>query len=249
MPNSVSLPVSVTWSRAALSSRGYLGKNPINLPVFGLYAGYQNQVTFQLAFDDGSVQQLQNQIITAPYTDPNGVYLNPTILKARSPGSTLGFNYFILKSQVASPVIVDTDGQVRWVVPGVTPTSATYFANGQFMMGSNYSSAFSLLQFDGTQSALPADLPQPLLASFTHNIDPSPNGVLAEFNGTDDLGVGTDDIVAEIAPFSSQPPLQVFDMADILLAYMQDNGDDPSAFVRPGSRLVSSQCQHLRSER
>lgn len=235
MPNSVSLPVSVTWSRAALAGRGYLGKNLINLPVFGLYAGYQNQVTFQLAFDDGSVQQLPYQIATAPYTDPTGVYLNPTIVQARAPGSTLGFNYFILKSTIASPVIVDTDGQVRWVVPSVTPTSDSYFVNGQFVMGSNTSSAFSLLQFDGTQSALPADLPQPLLASFTHNIDPSPNGVFADFNGTDDLGTSTDDIVSEIAPFSSQPPLQVFDMADILSAYMQNNGDDASAFVRPGA--------------
>ncbi len=236
MPNSVSSPVNVTWSRAALAGRGYLGKNLINLPVFGLYAGYQNQVTFQLAFDDGSVQQLPYQIVTAPYTDPTGVYLNPTIVKARSPGSTLGFNFFVLKSDLGSPVIVDTDGQVRWLVPEAPYiTLATYFANGQFMAGSGTDARFTLLQFDGTQSALPADLPQPLLASFTHNIDPSPNGVFAEFNGTDDLGASTDDIVAEIAPFSSQPPLQVLDMADILTAYMQENGDDPSAFVRPGA--------------
>ena len=234
MPNSVSLPVNVTWSRAALSGRGYLGDNLINLPVFGLYAGYLNQVTFELAFDDDSVQQIQYQIATEPYTDPTGVYLNPTIVKARAPGSNLGFNFFILKSLIASPVIVDTDGQVRWAVPGVVPTTAAYFANGQFEMGNNYLPTFSLLQFDGTQSGLPADLPQPLLASFTHNIDPGPNGILAEFNGTDDLGTSTDDIVAEISPFSSQPPVQILDMADILTTYMQNNGDDPSAFVRPG---------------
>ena len=59
----------------------------------------------------------------------------------------------------------------------------------------------TVLQFDGTQSTPQTDLPQPLLASFTHNIDPGPSGVLAEFNGTDDLGDSIDDIVAEIAPF------------------------------------------------
>ena len=58
MTKSVSLPVTVTWSTAALTTRGYLQSNVINLPVFGLYDGYQNQVSFQLAFDDGSVQQL-----------------------------------------------------------------------------------------------------------------------------------------------------------------------------------------------
>ena len=119
MPNSVSLPVTVTWSAATLYARGYLQANLINLPVFGLYAGYQNQVSFRcFAFDDGSVQQLQYQIATEPYTDPSGVYLNPTIIKARAPGSTLGFNFFIMKSLIGSPVIVDTaDAQVRWIVP------------------------------------------------------------------------------------------------------------------------------------
>jgi arylsulfate sulfotransferase len=73
------------------------------------------------------------------------------------------------------------------------------------------------------------------LSSFTHNIDPSPNGVLAEFNGTDDLGDSIDDIVSEIAPFSGQPPFQTYDMADILTSYMVANGDDSTAFVRPGS--------------
>jgi len=235
MPNSVSQPVNVTWSRAALSGSGYLQPNSINLPVFGLYAGYQNQVSFQLAFVDGSVQQLQYQISTEPYTDPTGVYLNPTIVKARAPGSNLGFNFFILKSLLGSPVIVDTDGQVRWVVPAVG-TTAVYFANGQFVTGSETSAtSVTLLQLDGTQPTLPpTDLPQPLLSVFTHNIDPGPSGLLAEFNGIDDLGSSVEDIVAEISPFSGQPPFQTFDMADILTTYMQNNGDDPSAFVRPG---------------
>ena len=235
MPNSVSSPVNVTWSRSALSSRGYLQGNLLNLPVFGLYAGYQNQVAFQITFFDESTQTLSQPIVTTPYTDPTGVYLNPTILKARAPGSTLGFSFMMLKSLLGSPVIVDTDGQIRWVVPNVpSGISATYFANGQFMVGSGSDTSFALLQFDGTQSALPAILPQPTLASFTHNIDPAPTGVLAEFNGADDLGVSTGDIVAQIAPFSSQPPVQIFDLGDILTAYMQKNGDDPTAFVRPG---------------
>ena len=234
-PNSVSQPVKVTWSSAALSSRGYLQNNSINLPVFGLYAGYQNQVSFQLSFADGSVQQLQSMIATEAYTDPTGVYTSPTIIKPRTTGSILGFNFFIMKSLIGSPVVVDTDGQVRWVVPVAASTSAVYFANGQFVMGSENSASVTLLQFDGTQSVLPTDLPQPLLVSFTHNIDPGPLGLLAEFNGTDDLGESMDDIVVEISPFTSQPPFQTFDMADILTSYMRNNGDDPSAFVRPGA--------------
>lgn len=232
--NSVSQPVSVTWSRDALYARGYLTDNSINLPVFGLYEGYENDVSFKLSFDDGSVQQVQYQIPTESYTDPTGVYLNPTIIKARAPGSSLGFNFFILKSTIGSPVIVDTDGQVRWVVPAVGSASA-YFANGHFVIGSGSSASDTLLEIDGNQPPLQTNLPQPPLSSFTHNIDPGPHGLLAEFNGTDDLGTSNDDIVAEISPFSGDPPFQTFDMADILSTYMRNNGDDPSSFVRPGA--------------
>jgi arylsulfate sulfotransferase len=231
MPNSVSKPVSVTWSRAALSGRGYLQAGLISLPVFGLYAGYQNQLSFQLSFDDGSVQQLQYQISTEPYSDPTGIYTNPTIVKARAPGSNLGFNFFMLKSVFGSPVVVDTDGQVRWVVPAVGTFSA-YFANGQFVTGSGTSPVVTQIQFDGTQTIVTPILPQPLLTTFTHNIDPGRSGVLAEFSGVDDLGVSTGDIVAEISLSSSQFPIQTFDMADILTTYMQKYGDDASAFVR-----------------
>lgn len=233
MANSVSLPVTVTWSANALSSRGYLQTSAIKLPVFGLYDGYENQVTFSLSFDDGSVQQLDYKITTQPYTDTTGVYLSPTILQARAPGSTLGFNYFILKSEMGSPVIVDTDGRVRWVVPA-NGTSAVYYADGQFVTGSESAPTVTVFQMDGTQSTATTNLPQPLLASFTHNIDHGLNGDLAEFNGTDDLGNSIDDIVAEITSSSNQPPTQTYDMADILASYMKANGDDASAFVRPG---------------
>ena len=234
MPNTVSAPVNVNWSKTALSSHGYLAGNLINLPVFGLYADYSNQVNVQLAFNDGSIQQLQTQISTQPYTDPTGIYMNPTIIQARSPGSALGFSFFIMKSQLGSPVIADTDGNVRWVVPGISDSMSSYFGNGAFMIGSQSSSGFTLLQLDGTQSPLPAQFPQQL-RFFTHNIDPSSNGILAEFTGADDLGPSDGDIVANIWPFLSQLPAQTFDMADILSAYMQANGDDPSAFVRPAT--------------
>ena len=202
--------------------------------MFGLYAGYQNQVAFHLTFKDGSSQDMPYVIATAPYTDPTGVYSNPTILKSRAPGSALGFSFFILKSGLGSPVIVDTDGQVRWVVPG--PASASiYFDNGQFVYGTGGPAHLIQLQMDGRQWTLPTVLPQPLLYSFNHNIDPGPHGLLAEFDGTDSLGVSTEDIVAEIDPLTIHAPYQTFDLAKILTAYMSGQGDDPTAFVRPGT--------------
>jgi len=232
--NTVSRPVNVTWSMTALTNRGYVQGNSINLPVFGLYSGYDNAVTLNLTFQDGSTQQLQDAITTQPYTDPNGIYTTPTIIKARASGSTLGFNFFILKSGLGSPVVVDTDGQVRWVGPGASNSQSVYFAGGQFVIGSYTNLGVTLLQFDGTSTQLTPGLPQGA-SSFTHNIDPGKTGVLAEFNGSDSLGVSLGDIVSEVTPFSSDPPLQTFDMATILSSYMQSQGDDPSAFVRPGA--------------
>jgi arylsulfate sulfotransferase len=233
MPNTVSAPVTVTWHTSALSSRGYLQGNRIQLPVFGLYAGYTNQVSFSFSFTDGSTLELPYQIVTQPYADASGVYLNPTIHQARAGGSTLGFNFFILKSLIGSPVIVDTDGHVRWVVPA-TGTSAVYYANGEFITGSETAPTVTVLQMDGSQATPATDLPQPFLASFTHNIDPGLSGQLALFNGLDRLGDSIDDIVSEIVPASTAPPTQSYDMAHILSDYMQANGDDASAFVRPG---------------
>lgn len=230
----MSQPVNVKWSTTALSSRGYLQGTTINLPVFGLYADYPNQVALLLTFGDGSIQTLQQSIQTAAYTDPTGVYVSPTINKARAAGGTFGFNYFIMKSLIGPPVIIDTDGKLRWAIGAGTGTSDVYFANGQFITGSNSSLSTTLIEPDGTESPLQVNLPQPPLTSYHHNIDPGPNGLLADFNGTDSLGSSQLDILAEIVPFSNQPPVQTYDMAEILSAYMTSNGDDASAFVRPG---------------
>ena len=139
-----------------------------------------------------------------------------------------------MKSLLGSPVIVDTDGRVRWVVPAAQ-TSAVLYGNGQFMTGSETTPTVTVLQFDGSQSTPQTNLSQPLLQSFTHNIDPGLLGALAEFSGTDSLGSSELDIVAEFRPLSTNPPIQTFDMAEILASYMTVNGDTASEFVRPGT--------------
>jgi len=66
MPGSVSKPVHVSFSNSALTSRGYLSADAssLALPVFGLYAGYANNVRLALTFLDGSVQTLPLSITT-----------------------------------------------------------------------------------------------------------------------------------------------------------------------------------------
>ena len=49
-PGSVSKPVRVTYLRQALVRRGRLTGGDLQLPVFGLYAGYANAVSIRLTF-------------------------------------------------------------------------------------------------------------------------------------------------------------------------------------------------------
>jgi arylsulfate sulfotransferase len=260
-PTALSAPVKVQWTMTALANRGYhtaavvslpvVGGSgyvntpgAINLPVFGLYSGYANTVTIQAQFQDGTVQTLPPYTITtAAYTDPHGIYDKPTIVKARAPGNALGYSYFMMKSLVAGPVIIDTDAEIRWAVPGSILAEASIFQNGQFMIGSLSSMETFDLRMDGTQNAptIPMDPSRPpSLIEYTHNIDPGKVGLLAEFSGLDALGNSGDDIVSEITPYpdldgqtTSVIVLHNWDMANIISDYMTSQGDNPALFVRP----------------
>src|SRR5271166_3665286 len=97
----ISKPVNVSYSAAALRRRGYMPpqvSTELLLPVFGLYAGYINSVSVALDFVDGSQQIVPVILTTAAYADPKGIYDAPVIIKQRTAGSTLGFDFFALKS-------------------------------------------------------------------------------------------------------------------------------------------------------
>ena len=232
-PGSVSKPVDVRYSIAALSNRGYVSfvSNSLTLPVFGLYAGYTNQVSLRLQFEDGSAKTLPLSISTAPYVDPTGIYGNPNILVKRAAGSTLGFDFFLMKSiSPVSPVVVDTDAEIRWVAPGVDDAACTAFQNDEFVIGDEASPIVRRLRLDGTLTENPLD--SPVYTMFHHNIDKGKYGLLAEVNASDGAVVNYESTVVEVTNVGSV--LNHWDLAAILSAYMVSQGDDASAFVRPG---------------
>ena len=224
-PGSASKPVGVRYSLAALQRRGWAGENALTVPVFGLYAGIANQVRLHLEGSDGSRQDLMVHISTEPYVDPQGIYDHPTVLQARAPGSELGFDFFALKPATESVVVIDTDGEVRWVGTS-TPSAATIFSANGFVVGSPTSTQMARLELDGAVSG--AQLDDPGVTDFTHNIDPGKAGLLAEL----DLQGDVDATVAEISPTGTV--LAGWKLGDLLSAYMTGEGDDPSLFVRPG---------------
>jgi arylsulfate sulfotransferase len=128
---SVTRPLSATYRRAYLIKRGYYNSQTgaILLPVFGLYANYNNTVTLTYVFTNNSSQQATVMVSTPVFNSPCG-YSNPTVLKARTNSTTLSYDFLLIRNACGTfgPVIIDTDGRVRWVgTAGVADNSATLF--------------------------------------------------------------------------------------------------------------------------
>jgi hypothetical protein len=231
-PGSVSAPVTVTYSLAYLIRRGYAlqGAPKLTFPVFGLYAGYTNAIAIDIQFNDGSKTSMPLQIATAAYADVNQIYDRPTIIKARPVDAVLGFNYVYMKSSLGTPIVVDTDGEVRWVGMGQSTSASSIFTDNGFLVGSQNSLEIRRLELDGTSST--AALVSPTYDNFHHNIDSGKVGLLGEMDATVDGQVQIESILAE---FTSAGAVSAeWNFGAIISAYMLSQGDDPTLFVRPG---------------
>jgi hypothetical protein len=201
------------------------------MPVYGLYAGYSNQVSLRLVFQDGSAQTIPVTITTPAYEDPTGIYSKPIINVARAPGSALGFDFFAMKSGLGSPVVVDTDAQIRWVFPTKIGSLSTALQGDQFVIGDGSKPIVHLLRLDGSETSVP--VVTSTFTDFHHNIDHGKSGLLSEFDATVAGVKNVESNVAEID--DSGFILNHWDLGAIISAYMSSQGDDPTKFVRPGS--------------
>lgn len=224
-PGSVSKPVRVTYSMEALDNRGRVTSGEVLLPVFGLYAGYANAVSIDLTFDDGSTQDIARTLTTAAYTDPNGVYDVPEIIKARAAGSALDFDFFAMKSGLGTPVIVDTDGAIRWVGVSARSHISSVFTDNGFVAGSQSSGSVWRVELDGTETAWPSA--PSIYRRFHHNMETGKSGLLA--------GLSTSaDFQSTIVEFTKSAGFyKTWDFATIVSDRMRSAGDDPSLMVRP----------------
>lgn len=233
-PGSVSQPVDVNYAMAYLQRRGYAptGGDTITVPVFGLYANYQNEVDIDVQPADGVEQALRVEIDTPAYSDPNGVYDRPTILKSRAADDSLGFDYFYMKSGLGSPVVLDTDGQIRWVAPLNMISLTSLFVGNRFVIGDAASTRLQRLELDGTTNETSLDASD--LTDFNHNIDPGKVGLLSEADATHN---GVADVESTLIEFDGDTGnvLMRWDLANILSGFMRSQGDDPTSFVRPGT--------------
>jgi len=231
-PGTSSRPVSVQRTVDALRRRGFAdgNANAITLPVFGLYADFSNHVSIDLTFSDASTQSLSVDIAAPAYVDPNGVYDHMTILKSRGAGDSLGFDFFAMKSGLGSPVVVDSDGYVRWVGSFASSATTSTFESLGFLVGDAASTSLHRLELDGSSSEM--QVSSPVYTKFHHNIDPGKVGLLVEMDSTANGVSNVESTLTEIT--DSGVVLKEWDLAAILSEYMRNAGDDPTAFVRPG---------------
>lgn len=218
-------PVHVSYTRNGLDRRGrIMAPERIQVPVFGLYADHANQVLLKFVFEDDSIELLTATLVTPAFTDLSRGLDSPTVVQRRQPGSALGFNYMALKSERGSPVIIDTDGEVRWVATGVASGMVSIFQNQGFYVGSRTTTAISRIELDG--SVVSYTPSRAGYVHFHHNIDQGRDGLLTEVVTT----ASEASVIAELGTASSFD--REWDLGAILSDYMSSWGEDPSGFVR-----------------
>jgi arylsulfate sulfotransferase len=227
-PGSVTRPLSGTYSNDYLVSRGFENPPEVILPVYGLYAGYQNIVRLTYRFKDGSSKQAVTSITTATFDDQDCGYNNPTKLQPRTSSTQLSYDYIFDRSGCGdfSPVILDSDGALRWVSPlatvGALNAASTFFDNAVYV---TQGAQLWRIELDGLALVV-ADYTNIGVTNFHHNIDPGKTGLLLE----PDTTAYFESIILEVDKDDGHI-LKTFNFAQIISAAMTAGGDDPSQFV------------------
>jgi arylsulfate sulfotransferase len=227
---SVTRPLSGNYSRSYMIQRGFWqpGSGEIHLPVYGLYAGFNNTVTLRYYFNDGSSSEFTTTISTASFTHPCGLD-NPTVLQSRTNDTSLSYDYMLVKGSCADgfePVIVDTDGALRWVSPtGFMDKPSAFFDNAIYqtqrtsLFRIELDGAVNLIHTYGDIGAIYLD----------HNIDLGKFGMILDM----DTPQQYESVFIEVDKTGNL--LKRWNLVDIISKAMVAGGDDPSQFVASGS--------------
>jgi arylsulfate sulfotransferase len=225
-----SKPVSVTFDKTWLVGPGRYdsARKRFSFPVFGLYADYPNAVTLTATFSDGSSHTQRLDIPTARYAGQAAEYGAPNILKARSANSAPGFDFVMIKNGMSTPVVIDTDGNLRWVGSGIADSFASTFGGDAFVVGSYNSPDLYRLELNSAFTT--ARLSDPTFTNFHHGISFGKTGFLVELDVLDNGVRKIESALAEVS--ASGRVLKQWDMGAILRRTMQAGGDSSASFVR-----------------
>jgi arylsulfate sulfotransferase len=235
--------ISASYSLNYLQSRGYINGNQLTIPVFGLYQNYTNTIKISWIQKNSGKQNLMNQTINSPST--NVIILNPAytsddshthpiVLKSRITNTTLSYDYILIKNWNTgnTPVVVDTDGEVRWVgTSGVGTHSALLYKNGIYI--SDNGSSLIRQEWDGAFTTIENYSEIGVTDTEHHNFDYGKFGMILDVNTTGttecvNIEVGTNGVL-----------LNEFNFAAIIRNALLEGGEDPgavSAFIGSPSK-------------
>jgi arylsulfate sulfotransferase len=232
-PGTFSRPVSVTYDKAWLDrNNAYDGATRrIALPIFGLYANYRNDVALNATFSDGSSHADRIPIQSAAYTEQAATYASPTIRTARSAAVVPAFDFILVHNSITTPLVIDTDGNIRWAATGLTNSISTVFTGDGFFVGGPTTPDLYRLELNG--SLAKSALGSAALANFHHDLARGKVGLLAELDADIDGVIKVESVLAELNP--SGQVLKQWDLATIFRDFMRARGDDPDGLVRDGA--------------
>lgn len=232
-PGTHSKPLAVTYDKSWLDRRAawHAGSARLEVPIFGLYASWVNTVALTATFRDGSTHAFRATIEAGAYTGPASVYASPLIRVARGPERVPGLDFVLIKNGLTSPVVIDTDGHLRWTGAVLDNSFSSLFGADGFYVGSQTSPVLHRMDVSGAFSSGP--LLQPGFTNFHHDLAPGKTGMLAELDAVEDGVPRIESILAEIDVHGNV--LRRWDLGRIFSTTMRSRGDDPSNFVRDGA--------------
>jgi arylsulfate sulfotransferase len=230
-PGSVVRPISTTYFSSYLVKRGYYNSQTgsVTVPVFGLYSAYGNTVDLVVRFSDGTSQPLQLMVPTPAYNNSSGL-ANPIVIQARSSSTSLSYDYIMVKGRESdqSPVIVDTDGAVRWVGTSNYLASTSLFFNKGIYLAPHGPAILERIELDGTAKPVSStDYAESAgITGFNHNIDKGRDGIIIDAGTSTYLLY----VALEVDPLTGKV-LHIWNFANILSQAMRAGGDDPTQFI------------------
>lgn len=155
-----------------------------------------------------------------PRTYDGGTYSNPNVVQPRLPGTTLSYDFILLKSYAdpTTPIIIDSDAEIRWIgTANVGSQPSALFDNAFYL-----TSGTSLLrtEFDGATTTV-ADYSGIGVTGFHHNIDPGKTGMILDVDTT----TQTESVNLEVDAAGNL--LRTWNLADIISAAMIAGGVIP----------------------
>lgn len=234
-PGNMSKDIDVTYSLDYLQRTGYVNTvtGTIDVPLFGLYPGYLNNV-------DLIVTRLDNTSVTtslAIQTDNFESDYKITDIVINQQFKNPAVSYILLDSVPVSPIILDIDGEVRWqsTVAGERILGVYFDGSGFFEGEMNGSKVFKVnLSGEIVQSNVLSDT---RFYNFHHVMEAGKQGLLATV-GFLDRSVPTNVInrpESVLIEFSQQGGIiNSWDFDTIVGGLITSKGENPSTFVQNG---------------